>query len=139
MREVLFRAKVKRPARPIFGDILPEGTWVYGELHLNARVPHIHDTPISQQPIDPYTVGQFTGCVDSNGNQVFEGDILHHDGAYFGVVMWHPDGYFFIHDGKTPKSVTVNNHFRPIGEMMRNHAFEVYGNIYEVPTKGGGK
>lgn len=139
MRDVMFRARVKRPARPVFGEILPEGTWVYGELHLNARVPHIHDTPISQQPIDPQTVGQFTGCVDSNGNRVFEGDILHHDGAFFGVVVWHPDGYFCIHDGKNPRGVNVNESFRPIGEMMRHYDFEVYSNIHENPAEGGSK
>ena len=75
MRDIIFRAKVKRPDVPFIGEFEPDGTWTYGEVHLKHRVPHIH-TGFGRLPIDPETVGLDSGLIDKNGISIFEGDIL---------------------------------------------------------------
>ena len=63
-REIKFRAKSI------------DGYWVYGDLHLRCKHPHIHTEERRSIPIDPTTIGQFIGLYDRNGNEIYEGDIL---------------------------------------------------------------
>lgn len=122
-REFLFRGKC------------PDNSgWVYGDLQIGesnviiaTKGRHI------LYYIQPDTVGRYIGLKDNKGNKIFEGDILYHDGKYFGVVMWHPDGYFFINDRKDPQEVSINDSFCPIGRMLRTYDFTVCGNIFDNP------
>lgn len=143
MRDIIFRAKVKRPAKPILGEILPEGTWVYGELHATSRVPHIHDTPFSKQPIDPETVGQYIGVKDKDGKQIFEGDIVDcwSQGRHCtnGIVTWMENRIFITIKGKDGH-VVDNWHIMPNNNGI-DEGLSVIGNIYDNPelTKGESK
>lgn len=89
MREILFRGKQA------------DGMWVYGDLRKveeNAYILDydIGDDGVSQNPkifdiaypVDPATVGQFTGLTDKNGKRIFEGDILD-CGNRIVYVKWH--------------------------------------------------
>ena len=74
MREITFRAKTVKNVRWIYGDLFKTGTdpsdeeWAIGywddeDGWMNERV-------------QPETIGQFTGLLDSNNVRIFEGDIV---------------------------------------------------------------
>ena len=73
MRAIRFRGKSKRT-----------GEWLYGDLVRNvegaiAIVPPFEITTnnyCDRYEVEPETVGQFTGYVDENGTDIYEGDIV---------------------------------------------------------------
>ena len=91
MREILFRGKCQT------------GEWVEGGFLNRNGKPEIVDWDKAEEgnftfttPVDPSTVGQFTGLTDKNGKKIFEGDIFTSDyfknGLEFEVVF--SDGSF---------------------------------------------
>lgn len=82
MREILFRGKVAR------GYGRHEGRWVKGSLVVKTDVDvvGIYALPIFEYevyhafPVDPKTVGQYTGISDNYGEAIYEGDRVLIDG-----------------------------------------------------------
>ena len=69
MREIKFRAKVSEEQKELYQKINDPSNilitcptdFVYGDLHLKCKHPHIHTDSLSKYWIDVDTIGQFTG------------------------------------------------------------------------------
>lgn len=118
--EIKFRAKT-----------LSTNDWVFGDLHLLTKFPHIHDIEVSKSLIHTETIGQFTGLTDKNGKDIYQHDIIQLQGKenkYNCLVDWNINlGAWCI--SIENKCVGV----KPLGEWLREDRFIVIGNIYDNP------
>jgi hypothetical protein len=105
-REILFRGKPDRHRDGIgedyvklhAGEAYKDG-WVYGQLARNAHgmawiIGHIVEWdedyiyPEYWIPVDPETVGQYTGMTDESKNKIFEGDLYRSDSGHIFEVVY---------------------------------------------------
>ena len=126
MRKILFRAKRK-----------DNGQWVRGlpfAVHATSEVEGIETWDGERHLIIPETLGQCTGVKDSNGNLVYEGDIIQifedvkkmfniSDGA----VRWVRGMFCIGYSGQILSSLDAVASFDGI---LRG---DVIGNIFDTP------
>jgi uncharacterized phage protein (TIGR01671 family) len=136
MRTIKFRGKASHDGEWLYGDLIN----IYGDYHIlgedDMREDGHHITQDSDRPtwVEPDTIGQFTGLLDKNGKEIYEGDILQYRKSIFSV------SYEYSHLGSF--SLVQEGFFAGrFGDLTEPFYCEVIGNIHDNPEllEGGEK
>lgn len=139
MREIKFRGKTfTLPANEAHEQI--DGRWFYGYF-IKGNKDHCYIKESLKAEgfwVSPETVGQFTGLLDKNGKEIYEGDVLQmwlddaveKEGGYFHrmyVVFTVEKGFVLWGERMTIEDA------EPLFEMLQWKDSEVVGNIHDNP------
>lgn len=115
------------------GKNIHTGEWLYGDYHREGKTHYItksRDFLREYAPIefivDGKTVGQFTGLLDKNGKEIYEGDILGcpEDNYFLHEAVIFTEGCFMVKDDYTTTPMcAVDTQYRT-----------VIGNIHDNPS-----
>lgn len=119
------------------GKHVVTGEWFYGSLladNIIGRVHIINGKPVVTEHcvVDPETVGQFTGHLDKNNNQIYEHDIL----LGLCVEDYQDDPYYHksktvVHWNKKTACFHMNSYL-PI-DWGGYASLEVVGDVFKNP------
>jgi len=125
------------------GKRIDNGEWVYGDL----ENPRIKDTALihcyrsdgnydRQHKVEIESVGQFTGVIDRNKREIYEGDIVKMNDS-IGYIAFLPQECKFVIVWK--KYDSRLGHRSRGGSYRCDPSLEVIGNVYDNPelVKGG--
>ena len=139
MRTIKFRGIGKRTKTWIYGNLIQlGGAYIISPIFNKYEIVPDHSTECALgfhedefDVIEPDSLGQFTGLLDKNGNEIYEGDIVKTKGNWGGVVTWNSRGYFYINDGYSTEEPDLT----PLGSLncYVRRDIEIVGNIHDNP------
>ena len=152
MRTIKFKAK-NRICEWVKGDLLQylDGSVYIGDNKGPWTDDGFHNSDYNRvEIVDPDTVCQFTGFLDKNGKEIYEGDVLRSDtypfsfterneyDNYFGAIGWNnEEALFYMVPAKNPKS-SVRGTFDGLADGISQYQmkdFEVVGNVHDDEWK----
>ena len=152
MRTIKFKAK-NRVCEWVKGDLLQhlDGTVYIGDNEGPWTDDGFHNSDYNRvEIVDPDTVCQFTGLLDKNGKEIYEGDVLRSDtypfsctgdnqyDNYYGAIGWsEEEALFYIVAIKNPKSSVrgISDGISDSISQKMMQGFEVIGNVHDEEWK----
>lgn len=112
------------------GKRIDDGKWIYGYLAGTDSINNIDEVAYPNEDVATETIGQFTGMLDKNGKEIYEGDIVRYyddieDELVSSHVIYHKESCSFC---AAPTKLCGDY----IG-ITAYWQFEVIGNIHDKP------
>lgn len=122
------------------GKRLDNGEWVYGYFYTIQEIEHYILQPcalgVLHTEVIPETIGQFTGLLDKNGKEIYEGDIISVNGKYPKLVKYIDDYACFCLANITDLNKKWISPWQQVSSSWWNdfkREIRVIGNIYDNP------